>query len=185
MAFNQRTLAVGRQVFFARSGDTLTPAQGGNTTVSAVAMPVWGSDPIILTVGRITDWEDDVKSTNAEDVWGPSPYALQLVDRIHTKPVMTIKFVTNQVDAPIIMEGLYRPSTNLTGATQQVQPLQGAPRSGWLHVQSGDQNNSQFATLDAWGQLLITGGVKSDGKIVMPTFEFTVFYSALNQLAIL
>lgn len=173
--------ALGKHAYFFREGDAITvPATGSAAGAATSSNQPAASDPAYINLGPILSWEDDFKSGKTEEVWGPSPGKLQLLDEIDLKVMQKAKFDTEQVTA-LALEVFYRTSTKLTTASVQFNPNNAPTRRGWLHTELYDQNNNFFGAMDLWGRIRVTGGVLGkDGGLMKPTFEMTVYFSALN-----
>lgn len=174
-----KALAIGAQILWAREGDTCT---GG--TVGVALPPTWNSDACVQQIGRCEDWEDDVKGTD-EVLRGPAPGAFQRMEIIAINQMFDAKFTTNQLTFAA-MEAMYRPSAsqNIGQATNTFNPLGGQPRQGWIHAQRYDHENTLWTVFDLWVRLTLSGGMKSDGKVIRPAFMAEVLWSTLNQIAI-
>lgn len=175
------TFALGKHAWFCREGDAfLLPAAG----VAGSESKPDPNDASFIDLGAIESWEDDVKDGNDQEVWQPSPGRLVLKDVLETKTKYTVKFTTGQLSA-FALEAFYRASQKLTSASGQFNPLSARARKGWLHSQLYDQNDNEVMSLDLWGRIMVSGGMKSaDGAIVKPEFELLVLYSSLNTTGI-
>ena len=173
--------ALGSHCYFFREGDAITvPAPGSAAGAATSSNQPAASDPLYMNLGPILSWEDDFKAGKVEEVWGPSPGKLQLLDEIDLKVMQKCKFDVEQVSA-IALEIFYRTSTKLTAASVQFNPNNAPTRRGWLHIERYDQSNNFFFACDLWGRIRVTGGVLGkDGGLTKPSFEMTVYYSSLN-----
>lgn len=169
--------ALGKHAHVFREGDAFTVPSADTCSVSSKP---GATDPAFIDVGAIESWEHNVEGGGEQEVWAPSPGRLQLLDVLETKAKMTVKFTTGQM-SPFAVEAFYRTSQKLDETSTQFNPLTARPRKVWFHTELYDQDDVLQMTLDLWGRIKVTGGMKSsDGAIVKPEFELLVLYSALN-----
>ncbi len=173
--------ALGKHGWFFREGDAYTEPSAG--TCAAESKPD-AEDPAYIDIGAIEDWEDDVSGGQDVEVWRPSPGRLVLKDVLEIKPKFTAKFTTGEM-GPLAVESFYRTSQKLDGSSVQFNPLSGRLRKGWFHSQLYSQDDVLISSMDLWGRLKCTGGIKSsDGSLVKPTWELLVLYSSLNTASL-
>lgn len=176
-ALTLKSRVLGSHLFFFREGDAFTVPEAG--TCAAESKPD-GNDPAYINIGSCEEAEDDISGGTDLEVWRPSPGALQLKDIVTIKEKMMIKFTTGEITA-LAIESFYRTSQKLNSLEGQFNPLSGAMRKGWLHVERYDHENDIFVTMDVWGRLKCLGPLQMGGNdFVKPQWEFTVLYSSLN-----
>lgn len=172
---------LGKHAWFFREGSAYTVPEAGTCAVESKPD---ASDPAYIDLGAIEEWEDDVSGGTDIEVWRPSPGQLRLKDIIEVKPKMMVKFTTGEL-GPLAVESLYRTSQSIDTETLQFNPLSGRLRKGWFHTQLYDQDDNLKISMDLWGRLKCTGGMKSaEGTLVKPTWELLVLYSSLNTAAL-
>jgi hypothetical protein len=171
--------SLGKHAWVMRENDAYTVPNPGGVT-GAESKPD-GTDPAYIDIGAIEDWEDDVSGGQDQEVWRPSPGRLVLKDVLEIKPKFTCKFTTGEV-SPFSLEAFYRTTQKLDSASAQFNPLSGKLRKVWFHTQLYDQDDNLIVTLDLWGRIKVTGGIKSQqGALLKPTWELLVLYSSLNS----
>ena len=179
-ALDLKARILGSHLYFFREGDAFTlPAPG---TCGVDAKPD-GDDPAYLDVGPVEDWEDDISGGQELEVWRPSPGRLALKDIIEVKEKLTLKFTTGEMTA-LAFESFYRSNNALASLAGQFNPLAGPLRKGWLHGQRYDHEDTLVFTFDLWCRLKVTGGIKSGGELVRPSFEAVALYSQYNTAQI-
>lgn len=171
------TYSLGKHGWIFREGDAFTLAAPG--VCAAEAKPD-ADDPAFIDIGAIEDWEDDISGGQDLEVWRPSPGRLVLKDVLEIKVNYLVKFTTGEV-SPFALEAFYRTTQKLDNTSVQFNPLSAKLRKVWFHTQLYDQDDQLRLTLDLWGRIKVTGGIKSaEGALVKPTWELRVLYSSLN-----
>ena len=173
--------SLGKHAWVFRDGDPFTvPAPG---TAGAESKPD-ATDPAYIDIGAIEDWEDDVSGGQDQEVWRPSPGRLVLKDVLEIKAKFMCKFTTGDL-SPFALEAFYRTSQKLTSASTQFNPMSAKLRKVWFHTQLYDQDDNLRLSLDLYGRIKVTGGIKSnEGALLKPTWELLVLYSSLATAAL-
>lgn len=168
-------------VFIFPEGDSVTvPAATG--PASKTNKP-GAADPLWIDTGVVSDSDIEPSIGNEIEIWGGTPGKVALIDAIEVKPKLTIKWTSEQI-TPYHVELLFR-SLRLTTSSTQFNPLEGKTKKAWGKFQFYDQDDVLRLTLDVWGRLKITGGVKmGGGELMKPSFEFLVLHSLLNTAAL-
>jgi hypothetical protein len=137
-----------------------------------------------ISLATIEGWEDSISDEEEKSVFKPVPGHLVKQDVITLKQGLNFKFTCNEL-SPLSVEAFYRTTQKLTTASTQFNPLSAVPRKGWLKVQRYDHNDSLRFTLDVFGRLKVSGGMRgAQGELVMPEFDFEVLYSSLNTASL-
>ena len=181
MSFQPKSTALGKHAYFFREGDNITvPAAGNAAGAASRTNRPDATDPLYNNLNVIDDWTWTNKTMGDEKVYAPSPGLMQLYDIIEKGAELGLEFSTPVLQG-IAVEIFMRTSAELTSAGGVFNPNSAKPRKGWLHCELYDNDNTFSVSLDVYGLLRITDGVKSkEGSILRPKFEFAVLYSTQN-----
>ena len=168
------SVILGNHGFFFRDGGSFTvPSSGtaGRSSKPGAADTGW------IDLGILS--EISVQHQREErDIFAPTPGTLRLYDTIETKRQLNVK-LTAQEMSPLAFELLFG-TLALTSASTQYNPLEGATKKGWLKIQSYNQSDAIFNTVDLYVAIKVSGELTFGDNIVSAQFEARVLHSTLN-----
>lgn len=113
-----------------------------------------------------------------KEIFAPTPGVMRLYDIIETKRQINIK-LTGMEMSPLMFELIFG-TLALTSASTQYNPMEGATKKGWLKLQSYNQADGSFNTVDVFVALKIASEITSGADIVTADYEARVLHSTLN-----
>lgn len=165
---------IGNHAYFVRDGTSFTLPSAG--TASRTAKP-GANDTSWIDLGIIRSTSIQ-HSRDTIDVFAPTPGVKRLWDRHETKRVLAVT-ITMEEMSPLAWE-LLMGTLNLTTASTQYNPLEGATKKGWVKLVQYKQDDTPFNTTDIWAHLAIDGDTEFGDSVVSPVFKATVLHSTLN-----
>ena len=166
-------------LFFVAAGTT-AENDSATITVSALAKPdntpttQWPARPCTLEMDIVREIQEDaVMCPRATGGWAKETD----YDLTGVKLTFTEKTLTEHYERL-----LYALPSSVTAAVAQVPFTGRVAIEGWLKIIERDRAGADIVYLDLYGQLVLKGGTKIEGKPTRPQFEFEVALgTALNS----
>jgi hypothetical protein len=171
---------LGNHVYFFRDGSAFTlPAPGG--VVSRTVKPD-ETDPAWIDFGVVNNLGITPESSE-DEIYAPSPGALELYDVIENKRKRTIKFECEELSFLSFELAFHTKPLSVAGG--QYNPGAGRTIKGWLKVeqydQDADDNSDPVNVVDLYVHLKLDGELKCDENHVKTGIQARSLRSTLNS----
>ena len=175
---NTAARILGNHVYFFRDGEAYTvPAPG---TASRNSKPAT-EDPKWIDFGAVNNLSI-TPDTSVDEIYAPSPGALELYDVIENKRKRTIKFEAEELS--FLSFELAFHTKPLSTAGGQYNPGSGKTVKGWLKVEQYDHNSDDDSdpvnVVDMYVFLKLEGDLKCDENHVKTSIQALSLRSSLN-----
>jgi hypothetical protein len=163
----------GSHIKFFRDGAAFTvPSSGtaGRSVKPGAADTGW------IDLGIIED-ATATPEREEREVYAPVPGKRVLFDVLETSNQLNLQFTCSEL-SPLVLEAVFD-TANLTAASTQFNPLEGATRKGWLKIQIYDSRQVLVSTVDMYVHL-VAGALSLNGEIARVEMTARLLHSTLN-----